>query len=199
MSLRLAALLICLALPVQAAPDNLALAGRLVSDLGGTDNIARMGAQGAIKTGVIKSPDLYRKVYEQYLKDHRDLIARADAAMAAIYAQVYSADELTGYLAYEESPVGRAILQKQFAANESFFSSNYQPAQLTDEEKAAQTDFYASAQGKAINRKFGQAMGTFLTEVGPYLQQINVGAIEQYCQQGGDCSNMKIIPRASKP
>jgi hypothetical protein len=200
MKRRLAALLVLLVAPAQAAvPDNLATAQQLVSDLGGFTNIARTGVQTLIRTGIITSPELYRKAYKQYLQDHADLIARADGEMAAIFAQIYTADELRDYIAYEESPLGRAIIQKQFAASQSLFSDHYQAAVLTDEEKAAQEAFYASPQGQNINRKFAQALAGFMTQVVPYVQQITAGATEEYCNQGGDCSKLRIVHPGESP
>ena len=194
MKLRLAALLVLLAAPAQAAvPDDLAAARQLVSDLGGFANIARTGVQTLINAGIITSPELYRKVYKQSLQDHADLIARADGEMAATFAQIYTADELRDYIAYEESPLGRAIMQKQFLASQTLFSDHYQAAVLTEEEKAAQEAFYASPQGKNLNRKFAQVLGNFLTQVAPYVQQITAGATEEYCNQGGDCSKLRIV------
>lgn len=188
------AILLFLAWPAQAVtPDNLAAAGRLVSDLGGFTNIARVGVQTLINAGIITSPDLYRQTYEKYLEDHADLIARADGEMAATFARIYTADELRDYIAYEESPLGRAIMQKQSAASQTMFSDHYQPAVLTDEEKAAQEAFYASPQGKNLNHKFALALGNFMAQLAPYVQQISAGAAEQYCNQGGDCSKLRIV------
>jgi hypothetical protein len=194
MKLRLAAALVVLAAPAQAeAPDNHAAAERLVSDLGGFANIARGGVQTMINAGIIESPDLYRKVYKQYLEDHADLIARADGEMAAVFVQIYTADDLRAYIAYEESPLGHAIMQKQFAASQTLFSDHYQPAVLTDEEKAAQEAFYTSPEGKNLSHKFAQMLGNFMTQVAPYVQQITAGATEEYCNQGGDCSKLRIV------
>lgn len=193
MRLRMPALLACLALPAQAAPDNQALAERLVSDLGGFEQIARTSAQTAINMGVIKSPVLYRQVYDQYLKDHHDLIAKTDSLMAAVFAKTYSDDELNSYIAYEESDMGRAIFQKQIAATQSIFSGQYRPAVLTPEEKAAQDAFYASPQGKTLSRKYAQALAGFVVQVAPYMQQLTTGTIDQYCKQGGDCSNLRVV------
>jgi hypothetical protein len=197
----MAVTLVLLTAPAQAAvPDDLATAQELVSDLGGFTNIARTGVQTLIRMGIITSPELYRKTYQQYLKDHADLIARADGEMAATFAQIYTADELRDYIAYEESPLGRAIMQKQFAASQTLFSDHYQAAVLTDEEKAAQEAFYASPEGKNINGKFAQVLASFLTQVAPYVQQITAGATEEYCNQGGDCSKLRIVhPGESSP
>ena len=188
------ALLVLLALPARAeAPENLAAAQRLAADLGGFTNIARMGVQTMIDAGIITAPDLYRKVYKQYLTDHAALIARADGEMSMTFAQIYTADELNAYIAYEESPQGRAIMQKQFAASQTLFSGSYQPAVLTPEEKAAQDAFYASPQGKNLNHKFAQVLASFMTQMAPYMEQITAGATEEYCNQGGDCSKLRIV------
>ena len=195
------ALLVLLALPAQAeAPDNSGAARRLVADLGGFTNIASMGVQTVIDSGIITAPDLYRKVYKQYLTDHADMVARVDGEMAKTFMQIYTADDLNAYIAYEESPLGRSIMQKQMAATETLFSGHYQPAALTQEEKAAQEAFYASPQGKNLNHKFAQALTSFMTQVTPYMEQITAGATEEYCNQGGDCSKLRFVhPGESTP
>lgn len=196
MKLRLAALWILFATGAAGAePGDLAAAHRLVADVGGFTNIARVGVQTMIGSGAITSPDLFRKVYAQYLEDHAELIAKADGEMAQAMTQIYTTDELNSYIAFEESPAGRAIMQKQFAASQGMLTGQSQPAVLTPEEQAARDAFYQSPQGKALNQKFAQALGAFLTRVGPYMQQINAGAIDQYCKQGGDCSNLAVRPR----
>ena len=196
MTFRLAALLMFLTVPaLAAAPEAMPLARQVVADIGGLGPLIRAGANPHNPLlALVKSPQLYRRIYDEELADHPEWITQADDRYAAFLADTLTPDDLRVWLSYEESPIGRAINEKKKAAIEA--GKAYQ---LTPDEKATEDAFYNGPQNKAINVKIAVAQDRMLKTMNPLMIRILEAAMEKYCQQGGDCSNIKMSHPGDTP
>jgi hypothetical protein len=189
MKLRFAALLMFLTVPaLAAAPEAMSQARQVVADTGGVGPLIRASANANNPLlALIKSPELYRRIYGEELAAHPEWITQADERYAAFLADALTPDDLRVWISYEESPSGRTINEKKKTAIEA--GAAYQ---LTPDEKAAEAAFYNGPQGNAINVKIAVAQDRMLKTMNPMMIQILETAMDRYCQQGGDCSNIKI-------
>jgi hypothetical protein len=196
MTFRLAALLMLLTIPVlAAAPEAMPLARQVVADTGGVGPLIRASANVHNPLlALVKSPQLYRRIYDEMLAAHPEWITQMDESYAAFLADALTPDDLRVWISYEESPTARAMNEKRNAAIETG-----EAYQLTPDEKAAEDAFYNGPQGRAINVKIAVAQDRMLKTMNPMMIQILEAAMDRYCQEGGDCSNIKMSHSGDTP
>lgn len=184
----LLAAFIAAATPVLAQDAaTLDLARRLVHDQGGFGPLIRSGGTNPMATRGMKSPDIYAKAYGEALAERPGLIQQADERMAEIFARVYTKQELTDWIAFEESPAGQAITAKARAAT---IGGPSKVVPLTADEKAAQDKFAATPSGKSIAGKGRAVQQQMYPAISPLMEDIRNAAMARYCKEGGDCSSM---------
>ena len=184
------ALAALLAAPAQAAPDNSKLAHRLVDDLAGGPDFAAdftqnvlIGFDAIAKTGAVHDAAGHRTAFVEALSTSKPDMAELEDLLAEVYATNLSADEMSGWAAFLESPAGQAIQLKTLQAG-----PEGQP-DLTQAETGAQAAFDASPVGRSIAGKTGviQAQTARLTSA--FNAELAERAQAIYCQNADSCAS----------
>lgn len=113
---------------------------------------------------------------EQDFHDLRDRLAE-------IYAENLSDQEMSGWIAFLETPVGRSIQQKKMA------TGSMGSLDLTPEETSALKQFNDSPVAKSIEQKNGALLGEAIQAQTPVMSRVQTRAQAIYCQKTGDCTS----------
>ena len=173
----------------QTTPDNLALAHRLVEDqAGGTDYVTRIGqsALAGFDRLTRNSQDATlaarRAAIQQALAESRPDIVQLEDQLAGVYAANLGAAELSGWIAFLESPEGKSIQAKKVQAGWPLAQPDLTPA-----EADAQHAFDTSAIGQSITAKNGVILGQSLTFMSAFQARIGTRANAIYCATAKTC------------
>ena len=187
-ALALAALM---ATPAQAqtAPDTLPLAHRLVEDqAGGSDYMTSVG-QSALAgydrlTRNSQDPTVpaRRAAMQQALAESRSDIVLLEDQLAGVYAANLDAAELSGWIAFLESPDGKSIQAKKIQAGWPLGQPDLTPA-----ETAAQHAFDTSPVGQSITAKNNTILGQSLKFMLAFQVKLGARANAIYCATAKTC------------
>jgi hypothetical protein len=175
----------------QATPDSLQLAHRLVEDqAGGPDYVANM-TQSALSgfdrmTRDSHDPNLpgHRAAVQQALAESRSDILKLEDQLADVYAANLTSQEISGWIAFLESPEGHSIQVKKVKAGWPMG----QP-ELTQTEADAQHAFNTSAIGVSIAAKNNVILGQSLRTMLAFQAAVGAKANAIYCSTAKTCDD----------
>ena len=172
------------------AAGGIELARKLVAYSGGAETILRnfeggMAAQTA-------APDIFRQSFQQAITDNKAVLDAADEKLAQVYARLYSSEQMSGEIAFYESPEAQAIMTKSKDAYGVVVWPDPGSPGVSSEQSAALTKFHAIVkQRAAIAAKDMTATDSILSAETDALVKIRAAAFADYCKIR-DCKAEKV-------
>lgn len=163
------------------AADSLDVARKLVRYDGGVTLLLK-NFEGGLAASTA-APDIFHQSFDQAISDNRPLITAADEQIARVYADLYSAAQLSAEVDFYESPEGRAIISRNRAPNGVIIWPDPNSMSLSSAESTALIKFnQAVEQRAAIAAKNPKAMDQILSVESNVLIKVRSAAYANYCK-----------------